>query len=267
MIYDCFTFNNELDILEIRLNILNDIVDKFILVEASKTQSKLDKPFHFEDNKERYSKFLDKIIHIKVKDFPKDDGWAMENYQRNNIVHGINIVKPLEEDIIGISDVDEIWAPDINPKFEEFFKDATCFSVGMKYLVFYLNLQTVNKDWIGTIFTKAKHLIHTTPQTLRNIKDKVPHIEEAGWHFGYQGGKEKVYEKYLSCIEPIDKSKLPSKEQFFNEFENRIKDEGSFIFSDDLTNSSIKLAKINLQDNLPGYIIDNQVKYKNMILN
>ena len=47
MIYDCFPFNNELDILEIRLNILNDVVDKFILVEASKTQSLLDKPFYF----------------------------------------------------------------------------------------------------------------------------------------------------------------------------------------------------------------------------
>ena len=33
MIYDCFTFFNELDLLEIRLNVLRDAVDKFVLVE------------------------------------------------------------------------------------------------------------------------------------------------------------------------------------------------------------------------------------------
>ena len=60
MIIDCFPFFNELDVLDIRLNILNEVVDKFVLVEASKTQSKIDKPFYFEQNKNRYSKFLDK---------------------------------------------------------------------------------------------------------------------------------------------------------------------------------------------------------------
>ena len=37
MIYDCFTFFNELDLLDIRLNILNDYVDKFVIVESTKT--------------------------------------------------------------------------------------------------------------------------------------------------------------------------------------------------------------------------------------
>ena len=73
MIIDCFPFFNELDVLDIRLNILNEVVDKFVLVEASKTQSKIDKPFYFEQNKNRYSKFLDKIVHIKIEDYPEED--------------------------------------------------------------------------------------------------------------------------------------------------------------------------------------------------
>lgn len=266
MIYDCFTFFNELDLLEIRLNILNDVVDKFILVEASKTQSLLDKPFYFEENKERYSKFLDKIIHIKVTDYPKQDGWAMENYQRNCIVHGLRKVDLKENDIIGISDLDEIWAPEVKDKFDEYFSQVKFLSVGMKYIVFYLNLETVDKNWIGTIFAQAKDLIHYSPQNLRNMKDHVSHIEEAGWHFGYQGGKEKVYQKYLSCIEPLDKSKLPTKEIFFKEFEERIKNEGNFIYSDNLSDQSIKLKKIDIQENLPMYLIKNQEKYKHMFL-
>lgn len=266
MIIDCFPFFNELDLLEIRLNILYPVVDKFILVEASKTQSKIDKPFYFEENKERYSPFLDKIIHIKVEDYPKKDGWAMENYQRNCIVHGLRKIDLKEDDIIGISDLDEIWSPELKDKFEEYFKQIKFFSVGMKYLVFYLNLETVDKGWIGTIFAKAKDLIHYTPQNLRGIKDHVSHVEEAGWHFGYQGGKEKVYQKYLSCIEPLDKTKLPTKEIFFQEFDKRIKDEGTFIYSDNISNESIKLKKINIEDNLPSYIISNKDKYKHMIL-
>lgn len=266
MIIDCFPFFNELDLLEIRLNILNDVVDKFVLVEASKTQSLLDKPFYFEENKNRYSKFLDKIIHVKITDYPQKDGWAMENYQRNCIVKGLQQLELKEEDIIGVSDMDEIWAPEIKDKFEEYFKDIKFLSVGMKYLVFYLNLETVDKGWIGTIFAKAKDLINYTPQNLRNIKDHVSHIEEAGWHFGYQGGKEKVYNKYLSCIEPLDKSKIPTKEEFFKQFDEKIKDQGTFIYSDDLNNTSIKLKKINLEENLPKYILSNIDKYNHMII-
>ena len=97
MIIDCFPFFNELDLLEIRLNVLNDVVDKFVLVEASKTQSLIDKPFYFEENKDRYSKFLDKIIHVKITDYPKKDGWAMENYQRNCIVKGLQQLELKEE--------------------------------------------------------------------------------------------------------------------------------------------------------------------------
>lgn len=53
MIYDCFTFFNELNLLEIRLNILNDVVDKFVLVEATKTFSGKDKPLYYEQNKKK----------------------------------------------------------------------------------------------------------------------------------------------------------------------------------------------------------------------
>ena len=57
-IYDCFNFFNELDILELRLNILYEYVDYFVIVESDVTHSGEKKPFYFEDNKERYSKFL-----------------------------------------------------------------------------------------------------------------------------------------------------------------------------------------------------------------
>ena len=57
MIYDCFTFFNELDLLEIRLNVLNSAVDKFVLVEMTKTHSGVDKPLLYDENKELFAQF------------------------------------------------------------------------------------------------------------------------------------------------------------------------------------------------------------------
>lgn len=67
-VIDCFIFYNELDMLKFRLNELNDIVDYFVIVECTKTFANADKELYFENNKEQFSKYLDKIIHIIVKE-------------------------------------------------------------------------------------------------------------------------------------------------------------------------------------------------------
>jgi len=84
---DCFTFYNELDILELRLKELYSVVDKFILVEAEKTHKGEDKRFIFEDNKQRFAGWLDKIIHVKVY-YPSNinDPWGREKFQRNSFM-------------------------------------------------------------------------------------------------------------------------------------------------------------------------------------
>ena len=112
MIIDCFPFFNELDVLDIRLNTLAPFVDCFVLVEASKTQSLKDKDFFFEKNKERFKQFKEKIIHVKVENYPNEGGWAMENFQRNCILDALKSLNLAENDIILLSDADEI--PDLS---------------------------------------------------------------------------------------------------------------------------------------------------------
>ncbi|MBO6167304.1 MAG: hypothetical protein J6P13_03005 [Kiritimatiellae bacterium] len=114
MIYDCFSFFNELDILEIRLNALKDVVDRFVLVEAVKTHSGQPKKLYFEENKDRYKPFLDKIIHVIVDNEPHlpekcpklTAAWAYENHQRNVIVRGLARIGA--DDVLLISDLDKI---------------------------------------------------------------------------------------------------------------------------------------------------------------
>src|SRR5579863_8430750 len=107
MIYDCFTFFNELELLELRLNELAGVVDRFVIVEATKTHSGKPKPLHYRDNQARISRFHSQIIHVIVDDMPvSDDAWTLENFQRNCIVRGLTGCRP--DDFILISDLDEL---------------------------------------------------------------------------------------------------------------------------------------------------------------
>ncbi len=152
-IIDCFPFFNELDILEIRLNELYDSVDYFVLVEASKTQSLIDKPFYFEQNKERYSKFLNKIIHVKIEDCPKNSHtWEMENFQRNSILLGLGKIKDLnDQDIIIISDLDEVVSSNSIASIKS--QNLNVGAIALDFFVYFFNLKT-NRTWIGPVFTK-----------------------------------------------------------------------------------------------------------------
>ena len=105
MIYDCFSYLDEDLLLDLRLNILNDFVDFFVIVEGNKTWQNNSKKLKFDINK--YSKFKNKIKYIKVEDLPEgEDPYKRENYQRNSILRGLSNAD--DEDIIMISDLDEI---------------------------------------------------------------------------------------------------------------------------------------------------------------
>jgi beta-1,4-mannosyl-glycoprotein beta-1,4-N-acetylglucosaminyltransferase len=172
-IYDGFLFFNELDLLEIRLNTLNDVVDKFILVESSVTHSGLPKTFYFEENKEKFSKFLDKIIHIKVTNTPNDfinlpiltpknyedqiyssiyehikvtphfnrktqPHYGRDFYQKECIKLGM--IDAYDNDILIFSDLDEIPNPEIISRLNEFYSNDELYTFNQNMYCYYFNL-------------------------------------------------------------------------------------------------------------------------------
>ncbi len=236
-VYDCFTYFNELELLELRLNVLKDVVDYFVLVEANKTHKNDNKDFNFENNKELFKEYLDKIIYIKVEDMPSYDPnseWELENYQRNCITRGLINSHP--EDIIFISDIDEIPDPNIITllhknissvnfcanylarcklrknikqllKFPEIlFKspggmswlDRTPLALEQTLFYYFVNCKSKGK-WNGSVITKAKNL--SSPQDLRDKRNHFPRIRNSGWHFSYLGGVERVLLKLNSIVE------------------------------------------------------------------
>ena len=120
-IIDCFIFYNELDLLTYRFNLLNDIVDYFIIVESTHTFIGKEKKLVFNENKHLFENFSDKIIHIIVDDLPykhpninigNNDVWNNEFFQRNAISRGISYIKNLDQsDVIILADLDEIPDP------------------------------------------------------------------------------------------------------------------------------------------------------------
>ena len=110
-IIDAFMFNNELDVLNFRLHELNDYVDKFVVYENCWTFSGNRKPFHFEENKEMFSKFSKKIVHIKSNTRGKDN-WQREYAQRHEVLlKGVSSLDLNDSDIVSFCDLDEIIDP------------------------------------------------------------------------------------------------------------------------------------------------------------
>ncbi len=211
MIYDCFSFFNELDLLELRLNILNDVVDKFVLVESSKTHAGNSKPLYFQENKARFSKFLPKIISIVADDFPPfESSWTYENYQRNCIAQGLNQAQP--SDAILISDLDEIPNPKVIKKYagtkgiklleqKMFYYFFNCknflaptWFLGTKMLSYQEFLSSTSRPIEYSDFLLESVNQGATASKIRSLKpDKI--IRNAGWHFSFLGGVDAILKK------------------------------------------------------------------------
>ena len=218
MVYDCFIFYNELDLLEIRLNELNNVVDKFVLVEASRTFQNNPKPFFFEDNKERFAKFLDKIIHIKITKYPffipiinPFSPWKLEFFQRDSILKGL--VNCNLDDVVLISDVDEI--PNSIVLKQSLDKGISkIYGLKMDMFMYFVNNKLIYEEGSNMTKEEAKDGIwHCTALLPYKLLKKRPHkirkiimrtkrrgevyeiIANAGWHFTYLGGVEKIIQK------------------------------------------------------------------------
>jgi beta-1,4-mannosyl-glycoprotein beta-1,4-N-acetylglucosaminyltransferase len=203
-IIDCFTFYNEMDLLTYRLNILNDVVDYFVIVEATHTFIGKEKMLFFNENKHLFEKFHEKIIHIIVDDFPykypniniyKSEQWVNENFQRDQIKRGLDKLDLNDEDIITITDLDEIPDPNtlLKIKNNEIKIELNTLSVDFYY--YNLNSKIYNEVWNKTkiiSFKKYKEL-SISCNSIRHIDCQ--YIDNGGWHLSYFGDSKFIKNK------------------------------------------------------------------------
>ncbi len=204
-IFDCFTFFNELDLLEFRLKLLDKQVDYFVIAESNLTHSGQIKPYYFHEAKERFSPWQQKIIYLPVEQStdglvfeeqkkynPGSAAWKLENGQRNELLKATNYME--DTDMVLLSDLDEIPSPLAIKKAISFFKPVA-FSMLFHY--YYINCQGAKKDrwWKGCIAATAKQFKEISPQGLRDKRDIFPSLADAGWHFSFLGGVKKIKQK------------------------------------------------------------------------
>jgi len=227
-IIDAFIFYNEIDLLFYRLNILNDLIDKFVIVESKHTFTGKKKDLFFEDNKHLFSQFLYKIVHIVVDDMPhifpdidynKKEQWNNEYYQRNKIRDGIDMVTCELDDIIILSDIDEIPDPNIIFKIKNNEINITTNSLEMDF--YYYNLTAkCNDKWVLPKIIKYKYL-NNTISNIRNLN--VSKIINGGWHLSYFGDVNFIKNKLQNFShQEFNKNEYTDAEKIHNRVVNYI---------------------------------------------
>jgi beta-1,4-mannosyl-glycoprotein beta-1,4-N-acetylglucosaminyltransferase len=282
-VYDAFLFFNELELLELRMNILNDVVDFFVVVESTVTFSSKHKDLIFEKNKTIFDKFANKIIHIVIDDTPDsfmninyidnpktdveilknkilkyvdespnwerhETQWGVETYQRESIIKGL--LNCDDDDMVIISDVDEIPNPIEVEKIKNVTEDVFNFNQNMYY--YYLNMLK-EKNWSGPKSCTWGKLKTISLNSLRQNKHTTKTITDGGWHFSFMGGESKIIEK----IESYAHQEFNNSYYKENIKKNMSKNIDPFFRGG--------LIQVNIDETYPKYLLENLDKYKHMI--
>ena len=265
-IFDCFQYFNEDHMVDLRMNILNEDVDYFVISESTKNHQGESKKLNFD--KKNFQKFKDKIIYT-IADFENEKNFTnhkggeslIEQHQRNNILNGLK--KANDNDLIILSDSDEI--PDLK-KIKQ-IKPSTKFTAfSQKMFMYKLNLQNLDEsNWIGSKISLKKNL--PVPQKLRNLKfkeypfwridKKYLQIISGGWHFSFLQSPQDIAKKIKSYSHGEFNTEDNVNIEMINEKINK---------NIDIFNRGYKLKKINIDASYPEYILNNQSLLKDWIL-
>ncbi len=252
-VFDCFIFNNELDLLELRLDYLKDTVDIFVIVEAKLTFTNKEKEkyyaYEYINKLPNYLRKKIRYVQLNPLHFPeeiKKDPWEMEYFVRNAISYGLNDINHF--DFLWISDADEI------PNKNNVFKLGSLSMFFSYYKMNYLK----KFSWNYSKAILGKHIKNNKPQFLRLNKWKFGFkVKNGGWHFSFLMSPNMIREKVKSyahtevakeewiSIENIEKS-IKNKRDLFGR-----------------TNEDLYLEK-DLSF-LPEIVLDNLNNYKKFI--
>jgi hypothetical protein len=225
LIVDTFPINNELDMLECRLDTMAEAVDYFIAVEANVDHQDHPKPFHVTENFGRFAGWADKLIVVKATGMPTldedPDPWARELAQREYVLDGLREIDGVDETTIVLhGDVDEICRPihvrNVRPKFP---KRPTLLVDGKPDLGFvtfeqdghFFAVDWLHPDpWGGTVAGTVAQIMalqaqHTRNpfQRMRNLRNwNVTALPQSGLHLSWLGGKEATLAKLGSFCHP-----------------------------------------------------------------
>lgn len=200
MLIDAFTFFNEYDMLEARLEYYFNSFDRFVISECDHTHAGNYKGFNFEKEMKRYEKYMPKITYLKLSIDPKQydftkpkstdysaGNWILEKQQRNYLLEGLT--EP--EDFVMISDVDEVCTIESIQNAIKSFNSNT-IAVGSNQEMFWYSFKTKEPNfWSGSVLTKSKYAHELSPEFFRERRWVLPKLLK-GYHMTYFMDVEKM---------------------------------------------------------------------------
>ena len=277
MIYDCFPFFNELDILKLRMEIMDPIVDKFVIEEAAYTFSSEPKPLYFQENREMFKKWEHKIIHIVVEECPLGiEPHNMDHFQKDHLLKGLEQCK--EEDICIFSDVDEIPNPDTLVELFPKMEMGKIYHLAQRMFYCFLNAEEVSGKllsnsgefegvdhpmWLGT---KVFHYGTLQGRGFWDLRDKEAKVNgvrvpNGGWHFGYMGGNGE-----RDLAKRIGDKVVAAAHQEYNEEEILMQVTDRIMTGQDIFGRDAKFQCVDIDESYPKYLLEHKEEYDYLIM-
>lgn len=279
MVYDCMPFFNELDILDMRLHIMDPIVDYFVIEESDVTFSGQKKDMIFDQNRERFKEFLDKIIYVPVTNCPVGIGThEMDQFQKDHLLEGIKNCAP--DDIIIFSDVDEIPNPKLLVSLYDKIEPDKIYHLAQRMFYCFLNMEETSgnllsnsgefagfegsdRQWLGTKIFRYQALKGRGFFDLRDkaAKENGVRVPDGGWHFGYMGG-----DKETNLAKRVSDKVVAAAHQEYNEKEILVQIVDRIHTGQDIFGREAKFERVEIDDSFPAYLREHLSEYKYLLM-
>lgn len=278
MVIDCIPFFNELDILKLRLHILDPLVDRFVIEEATHTFSGLPKDLCFEKNREMFEEFLPKITYLVVDNSPKEiSTHERDKFQKNALAKALTDAS--DEDVLILSDVDEIPNPAVLQELVKRFDPDKIYHLAQRNFYCYLNMEEISGNllsitgefpgverrmWLGTKVFAKKNIPESGIIDLREISPEDPRsvrVADGGWHFGYMG----------SCHETDVSRRVGTKvvaaaHQEYNTEDVLAEVKDRLILGEDIFGRNAVFQWAVVDESYPQYLLEHKSEYDYLIM-
>ena len=278
MVIDCIPFFNELDILKLRLHILDPLVDRFVIEEATHTFSGLPKDLCFEKNREMFEEFLPKITYLVVDNSPEEiSTHERDKFQKNALAKALTDAS--DEDVLILSDVDEIPNPAVLQELVKRFDPDKIYHLAQRNFYCYLNMEEVSGNllsitgefpgverrmWLGTKVFAKKNIPESGSIDLRDISPEDPRsvrVADGGWHFGYMG----------SCHETDVSRRVGTKvvaaaHQEYNTEDVLAEVKDRLILGEDIFGRNAVFQWAVVDESYPQYLLEHKSEYDYLIM-
>ncbi len=278
MVYDCIPFFNELDILKLRLHILDPIVDRFIIEEATVTFSGEKKELCFEKNKAMFQEFLPKITYLVVDDSPiQATTHERDKFQKNALIKGLK--DATEEDVIILRDVAGMPNPKVLKKIIAEFNPDKVYHLAQRMFYCFINMEEISgsllsitgefpgvekKMWLGTKVFGKRSIPKAGIIEMREASTTAPgavRVEDGGWHFGYMGSRQE-----RDVGKRIGTKVAAAAHQEYNNADTLAEAMDKLILGQDIFGRDARFKRVEVDESYPEYLLSHIEEYRYLIM-